>query len=514
MVGTDRTTASLLIAAAVIASLCMAASGLYLLFFPVAAAWKLTALATVLLCLAPVPAGAAIILAKAVRNALTDAESFATRDPLTGLYNQHTFWDLLQYETQRSARQQYKFTLLHIDVDNFKLLNDKYGHEVGDRYLKDVAALLKTAVRKGDIPARYAGDNFTAILPVCDEEQAYIVANRIMEFLRTHKMMLTDGTHLQETVSIGVAVFPSHAKDAQDLFLLADSMLAQAKSNGKDHLAFPSDQDNVELIKHLGEKHVMILDALRNNKRRKIVPYFQPIVDVRTKTVLAYEVLTRIDIEGRIIPAAEFIEAAENMGAIGRIDYNLIDQAFAVARERKFTGTLFLNLSPKALIIKEFIPTLRSLFRNFNVEPGAMVFEITERDTVKNIRLIEDFVRRLRNEGYRFAIDDFGSGYSSFQYLKSFPVDYLKVDGEFIKSLPGGKPVEREIVTSIAGMASRLGIKTIAEYVESAEILNEVTSAGIHYAQGYYIQRPSPELHFSSIGSGQTAAAQKAAFHG
>jgi EAL domain-containing protein (putative c-di-GMP-specific phosphodiesterase class I) len=182
------------------------------------------------------------------------------------------------------------------------------------------------------------------------------------------------------------------------------------------------------------------------------------------------------------------------MGAIGRIDYRLMEQAFTIAKERNYPGTLFLNLSPKALVIRNFIPTVRNLFRDFGIKPESMVFEITERDTVKNLRIIEGFVRRLRDEGFRFAIDDFGAGYSSFQYLKSFSVDYLKVDGEFIRNMKGNGSVEKEIVSSIAELANRLQIKTIAEFVESEAILSEVDSAGIHYAQGYYIKHPSPDL--------------------
>jgi diguanylate cyclase (GGDEF)-like protein len=411
---------------------------------------------------------------------------------LTNLYNQHTFWDLLQYETQRSARQQYKFTLLLIDIDNFKVINDKFGHEVGDRFLQDFSLILKSAVRKGDIPARYSGDDFAAILPVCDEEQAFIVARRIRDNLREHSLTLPDGNEVQQTASIGVAVFPSHAEDAQDLYLLADSMLHQAKIAGKDNVAFPSERDNVEMLKNLGDKNIMVLNALRRHNMQ-IVPYFQPIMDIRNRTVAAYEVLTRIKTADRIIPAADFIEAAENMGAIGKIDYQLIEQAFTIVRQKNFTGTLFLNLSPKAMVISEFMPTVRSLLRTYDIHPGTMVFEITERDTVKNVSLLENFVRGLRDEGFRFAIDDFGSGYSSFQYLKTFPVDFLKVDGDFIRSMIHGS-VTREIVTSVASLASRLRIETIAEYVETEEILGEVRAAGIQYAQGYFIQSPSPDL--------------------
>jgi len=457
----------------------------------------ITILAVLLLAFAPIPVVFTVFLIRKLEACSLDSEKFATRDQLTGLYNQKTFWDLLNYEALRSTRHKYKFSLLLIDVDNFKIINDKYGHEVGDVFLKDFSKILRAAMRRGDIASRYMGDNFTAILPVCDEEQAYVVAKRIMDSLRTHSLGLPDGSQVQETVSIGVAVYPSHAQDAKDLFLLADSMLGQAKLSGKDHMSFPGEQDNVEMLKNMGEKNIMILDALKSRNKR-IVPYFQPIMDVQNGSIMAYEVLTRIIVNGKVFPAADFIEAAENMGVIGKIDYQLIEQTFAKVKAQDYQGTLFLNLSPKAMVMGDFFPTIRALFRDYDINPSNMVFEITERDTVKNIQLIETFVRTLKDDGFRFAIDDFGAGYSSFHYLKSFPIDYLKIDGEFIKNMHGSGTTEREIVSSIASLAMRLQIKTVAEFVESETILDQVRSAGIHYAQGYHIQRPSPELGLSS----------------
>jgi len=483
---------ALIIGGAAAVSFFMAISAVLLLALHRDLTPALKVLVLALIVIAPFPVVSTVLLFKELLKSTTEAERFATRDPLTNLYNQHTFWDLLQYETQRSKRQEYKFTLLLIDIDNFKVVNDRYGHEVGDQFLKDFSVILRSAVRKGDIPARYAGDDFTAILPVCDEEQAFIVARRIRDSLREHSLVLNDGSEIQQTASIGVAVFPNHAQDAQDLFLIAESMLRQAKTSGKDNAAFPSERDNIERLKNLGDKNIMVLDALRRRNMR-IVPYFQPIMNIKDRSVAAYEVLTRIQTPDRVIPAADFIEAAENMGAIGRIDYQLIEQAFAIVRQKNFSGTLFLNLSPKAMVIADFLPTVRSLFRTYGIQPGTMVFEITERDTVKNMSLLEHFVRTLKDEGFRFAIDDFGAGYSSFQYLKTFPVDFLKVDGDFIRTMPGGT-VAKEIVTSIASLANRLQIKTIAEFVETEAILGEVESAGIHYAQGYYIQHPSPDL--------------------
>jgi diguanylate cyclase (GGDEF)-like protein len=428
---------------------------------------------------------------KALATYTREVERFATRDPLTNLYNQIAFWDLLQYETERSKRQQYRFSLLVIDADNFKAVNDTYGHDVGDAFLRDIAMIIKNAVRGGDIAARYGGDQFTAILPVCDEGQAYIVAKRILENLREHSLVLPNGTQLKETVSIGVAVYPDHAKEAKDLYLLADSMLLQAKTFGKDRLSMPSEHDDVEVLKSMGEKNIMVIEALTH---RNIVPYFQPIMNVQTMKIEAFEVLTRIVIGDRIIPAADFIETAEGMGAIGKIDYQLIELAFAKVQEHNYDGNLFLNLSPKALVLNEFMPTVRRLLKDYHIDPAKMVFEITERDTVKNSRLFESFVHDLKRDGFRFAIDDFGAGYSSFHYIKTFSIDFLKVDGEFIKNLAGDSRVEKAIVSSIASLAGDLGIKTIAEFVESEEILGQVTSAGINYAQGYYIKKPSPDL--------------------
>ncbi len=420
-----------------------------------------------------------------------EVERFATRDPLTNLYNQISFWDLLKYETERSKRQRYKFSLLVIDIDNFKTVNDTYGHEIGDNYLKSFSSILRSAVRGGDIAARYDGDQFAAILPVCDEGQAYIVAQRFIESVRELSLPLPDGGSLKGTASIGVAVYPDHAQEARDLYLLADSKLSQAKSFGKDRLSMPTDQDNVAALKSIGEKNIMIMEAL---SRKQFVPYFQPIMNIKNMKIEAYEVLTRIVIGDRVIAAAEFIETAEGMGVIGKIDYQLIDMAFSKVREKNYTGHLFLNLSPKALVLNEFMPTVRRLLTDYHIDPSKMVFEITERDTVKNLSLVEQFVHDLKGEGFRFAIDDFGAGYSSYQYLKTFSVDYLKVDGEFIRNMEENGSIEKAIVKSIAALAESLGIKTIAEYVETREILGQVESTGIDYAQGYYIQRPLPDL--------------------
>ncbi len=463
-------------------------------------AGELQLLSVLLVLLSPLPVLIAVSGLRLRNDQEGNAALQSIRDPLTKLYNQDTFWDLLEYETERSVRQNYRFSLLHVDLDNFKVINDRYGHDAGDSFLVRFTEIFREAIRKGDIAARYGGDNFTAILPVCDEEQAQSAARRILESLRRHAHVLPDGTAVRITASIGVAVYPDHAQNGGDLFLLADSMLKQAKTGGKDRYSVPSDQVNFAELRSAGAKSILIMEALR---AKRIVPYFQPIISVKQGTLLAYEVLTRIVLPDRVVPAAEFIEEAEGMGAIGRISQLIFERAFALARQEQYQGRLFFNISPRALATDDFIPSIRKLIRDYAIMPSQIVFEITERDTVKNLKLLEERVQGLKDEGFRFAIDDFGSGYASFRYIKAFSVDYLKVDGAFVRHMAAENHAERAIVSSIASLAGSLGIETIAEYVESESILGNVESVGIDYAQGYYIQHPSPHL---SNGRGHATA--------
>jgi diguanylate cyclase (GGDEF)-like protein len=435
----------------------------------------------------------AFIILKNFNAFVKEARQSETRDPLTNLYNQRTFWNFLGYEIERARRHKYSFSLMLVDLDDFKNINDLHGHTTGDAYLCESAALLKAAIRKGDIAARYSGDNFAALLPVCDEAQAYIVAKRLNESIKDYAFRLPGGALANITLTIGLAVYPDHGQEASSLFQVADSMLHQAKVLGKDRIGVPSSDLNIDLLKSAGRKSIFIMESIR---QKRVVPYFQPIVDAQNRSVMAYEVLTRIVTPERIVAAAEFIEEAEGMGAIGKIDYLLIDQALATVRRHEYTGKLFFNLSPKALVMNEFMPTMRGFMKHYRVEPQQLVFEITERDTVKKLSQVEDIIHSLKEDGFQLAIDDFGAGYSSFQYIKAFKVDFLKIDGEFIKSMIGtNSKMERAIVSNIAALAGELDIKTIAESVESLSILDHVRSAGIDFAQGYFIRHPLPDLN-------------------
>lgn len=432
---------------------------------------------------------------KAIYKYTKDLEHYATRDPLTDLYNQRMFWELLGYEVGRAKRHKQSFAVLMLDLDNFKAINDRFGHHIGDAFLQAFAKVLHSAVRDGDLLARYGGDEFCIILPEAADTQAHMVAQRITELLGNFSMTAPDGHKLKATTSIGIAISPQHGDNPKDLFLVADNMMYKAKKSGKNAIAIPSADEMAEVFRQAGEKSIMIQNALDQGS---IVPYFQPICNAATGEVVIHELLMRIRLGDEIVAANDFIEQAESMGIAHKMDYQLIEKAFIQITEQGYQGMLFVNLSPKALIVGEFVARVTHLAQQFDIAPSRIVFEITERETVSNLSLLEKFVLEVKLQGFSFAIDDFGSGYSSFQYIKRFPVDYIKIEGEFIRNMLNDE-VYLAFIKSIVTLAKELKIKTVAEFVEDAEILVAVSALGIDYAQGYHIRRPSPVFQVSNV---------------
>jgi len=431
---------------------------------------------------------------KAIYKYTKDLEYYATRDPLTDLYNQRMFWELLGNEVGRAERHHQEFGVMVLDMDNFKTVNDRYGHPFGDALLQAFASLLHQAVRQGDIIVRYGGDEFAIVLPEAGESQAYEVAQRIAELLEKFTMDTPDGARIKSTTSIGIAIFPEHGDNPRDLFLVADNMMYKAKKAGKNCIAFPNEDEMAEVFKKASDKGLMIVQALEEHR---IIPYFQPIINTASGEAIIHELLMRIQVDENIIVANDFIEEAEAMGLAHKMDYQLIEKAFAQVKEQGYQGMLFVNLSPKALIVGEFMNRIHKLAIDYAIDPSRIVFEITERETVSNLSLLEKFVLDLKSRGFSFAIDDFGSGYSSFHYIKRFPVDYIKIEGEFIRNILIDSEY-RAFTKSIVTLAKELDIKTIAEYVEDESILNEIRQFGIDYAQGYHVGRPGPLLRTSN----------------
>lgn len=427
---------------------------------------------------------------KAIHKYTRDMEYYATRDPLTDLYNRRVFWELFEYEVARAQRHGYQFALLVVDLDNFKLINDGFGHAAGDHYLQGVAHAMKRTLRPGDIFARYGGDEFVALLPEITPETAAAVAQRVLEAASALEQQAPDGGRIAGSVSIGLAVYPLHADNAKDLFLFADNMMFKAKGAGKHQVGVPGEQEVAEVFRDMTQTTMMVVNAINEGR---IVPFFQPILDVSGDRVAGFEVLSRLEQEGSHMEASRFIEYAEKAGAIHRLDTMVMERALRDLAESGFTGHLFVNLSPRALSVSDFLLTLKRTVANSGIDPGQVVFEITERDTVKNIAILERLVGELKMDGFKLAIDDFGSGFSSFQYLRRLPVDFVKIEGDFIVNILDNER-DRAFVQTIWRLAADLKIKVIAEHVESAEVLDELRKIGVEFAQGYYIGRPARKL--------------------
>lgn len=427
---------------------------------------------------------------KAISKYTRDLEYYATRDPLTDLFNQRVFWELANYEIGRAQRHDYQFGMLLIDLDNFKVINDNYGHPIGDKYLQGFARLVQESLRAGDILARYGGDEFVALLPEADFDAVVMVAERVRAAIEALTIELPSGEILRGTASIGLSVFPEHANNAKDLLLFADNMMYKAKAGGKDRVAIPTANDVMEVFRDITLKSALVLDAIEN---QRIIPFLQPILDIETQKVAAYEVLSRIEVNGELMRADEFVEIAEKMGVIHRLDALVMERALRSLVEQGHEGLIFVNLSPRALVMSEFSKTIRQIVAASGIPRERIVFEITERDTVKNIAMLERFLNELKLEGFKLAIDDFGSGFSSFHYLRRFPIDFLKIEGDFIANMLHSTK-DRAFVLSMTALAKEMGITVVAEYVESQEILDELARIGVHLAQGYHIGHPDRQI--------------------
>jgi diguanylate cyclase (GGDEF) domain len=407
-------------------------------------------------------------------------------DPLTMLYNRRTFERHVRDNIERGSRTVSMFSIVLIDIDDFKLINDVYGHQTADMVLKELSERLKKSLRKMDIPARFGGDEFAVLLPDLSRDSARAMAKRLINTLSSKPVKIED-KEIPLSVSAVLVSYPEDGTSEEELITYAEYLMREVKRKGKGIIL--SSEESPHKFSVVKELERSIMESL---EKSSVVPFYQEILDLKDMSLFGFEVLMRIKFNGRFLSAGEFVDVADRIGATEKLGFLLIERVFENYKlfGNKFPFFIFINMVP-GNATAEFAEKVRALADKYSVPTNNVVFEITERKAIEDIMWVVSFVKELKDEGFRFAIDDFGSGYSSFYYLKYLPVDFLKIEGEFIKTLPNS-PKDRIFIEGIISVAKKMGIKTIAEFVENEKVLEVVKDLGIDYAQGYYLGKPEP----------------------
>lgn len=427
------------------------------------------------------------------RKAVMDRlRNLAEHDFLTGLYNRQYFIDVLERVVDRTLRQGgIDCALLYIDLDNFKYVNDTLGHLAGDRVLVEVTSILSKRTRKSDILARLGGDEFAVLLFDVSEAGALDAADtyrrQLGEYVFTHK-----GHRVDVGCSIGVAMLGEDLVDKEDLLARADLSCQMAKRSGRNsvHLYQEVDKRRIDLLAvDMGWTRIL-KDALENDR---FMFALQPIVETESGRVAGNEVLLRmLGREDEVIMPSGFMEAAERFGLTMEIDRWVIEHAVELlAREMPVTGnpSLSINLPVKSIGAPGMLDFIGSVFERYDVDPSQVIFEITENAAIGDLGAAAEFMESLRRLGCPLALDDFGAGYYSFAYLKDIPVDYVKIDGAFVRDIQND-PIQLAMVRSMNEIAHAMGRKTVAKSVENEGVLALLREIGVDYVQGYLTGRP------------------------
>lgn len=426
------------------------------------------------------------------RKAMLDRlKQMAEHDGLTGLYNRTSFVEQLGQLIQRIKRNKQVAALLHVDLDHFKYVNDMLGHAAGDRVLLDVGQLLTKRMRKTDLIARLGGDEFIVALYDANPNYAYDIAEAIRTALSTYRYA-HDGNFIDVGCSIGVALIDETCESEAQALSNADIACHLAKRAGRNriHVFEHKDQDDIKTVAlDIGWSR-RIKEALNGDK---FVLARQPIVDIQHEQIVMYEILIRLyDEHGDLVSPGGFLPAAERFGLSSDIDKWVVRNAIDALIEQRLTIPAMrysINLSGQSLTDDSVYRLIIDCLALTGLDPAAVTFEITESVAICDMVAAETFLTKLRRLGCKTALDDFGSGFSSFTYLKNLPVDYVKIDGSFVKNL-AANPVDRAMIKSINEIAHVLGKETVAEFVESEAILQFLRMQGVDYAQGYFFGRP------------------------
>ena len=420
----------------------------------------------------------------------------ASRDSLTGLFNRRGFEEELNLEIGRSRRGEYTSAVLFLDLDHFKDVNDVLGHAAGDELLTRFSELLLSQVRETDVVARLGGDEFTVILPHTDIKGAREFGEKLLDAIG-HQELSVNGQSMPMTASVGIARIPEDGRTQEELLSSADMAMYQAKEAGRNRVCdYGGELDLHGLVEKRLEWRRRIAEAVAHDL---LILHAQPILDLNNGGISNYELLLRMPSpDGGVYEAAKFINHAERFGMMRPIDRWVVRNGIKLAaRHSGKSGNIVfeINISGHGFSDDQLPKIIENELSASRVDPKRIVFEVTESAAISNMERANRFITDVRQLGCGFALDDFGVGFSSLHQLKNLDVDYLKIDGAFIRNLPNDT-VDQHLVKAIVEVSRALGKATIAEFVSDGQTLNLLREFGVDYAQGYHIGQPADITSF------------------
>lgn len=416
----------------------------------------------------------------------TKLRHLAHYDNLTGLLNRSLFMDRLQATISQSDRYQQACSLLYIDVDNFKQINDQYGHDAGDILLKAVADRIKHNCRATDSAARLGGDEFAILLTHINKAETSLTAEKILK--KVSEPVILGAQSIQVSLSIGVAHYPDTANSIHDLILQADEAMYRAKRTGKARY-FQFTQEQKKQWERRNYLEGILPKALENNELRLA---YQPVFNAKNKSLHSLEVLVRWPLDDYTVSATEVIELIERLGLFDAYHVWMIDAALKQLHQWSLADpdlNLCLNLPANQCHSHLILECLRKAMSNYGIRPQQVELEITETTLMKHPELSTQLLKMMQKEGIGIAIDDFGSGYSSMSYLTTLPLNTLKIDQSFFIDI--NKDIRnRKVVEAVTALGHSLGLQIVAEGVETAEQYAIARDIGCDLIQGYYFGKP------------------------
>lgn len=424
--------------------------------------------------------------------------SLSNNDGLTGLYNRTRFYEELERTIRRSSREKINSSIFVLDLDRFQYVNETYGHAIGDHMLVHASKIIRDTIRTGDTVARVGGDEFAIILPESSGSDVEYRAQMLIDTLKQNPFKYQN-IEIPMTASIGVASYPDHGATADELITRVNVALNKAKEYGRNRMEQYNTEDaNTTDIPDKLKWLDFISKCLEDNQDR-IILHFQTIVPLNSEDdTPRYEVLVRmIDQEGNRVEAVNFIEIAEEFGLIAQVDKIVSFRAIDLLEKWHNAGkkmSLSINISACSFEDKVFLAQLSDKLRRTNLPEGSVVFEITETAILRDLQKVKEAITDLKRHGAQFALDDCGVGYSSFNYIKQLELDFIKIDGTFVRNLTKDNQKDAAFVKALHDVAHRMRILTVAESVEQEETATELHNMGVDFGQGYFFGRPGPTI--------------------